>query len=391
MRNRGGADGQQQRGGVSPGGTSVRVARWGESWRVIVGAGSGAGRRRVTTCASRAEADAVAARIVEQVEAGALLEADTGPEPQRVGELLEAFVAMVDQDPRKRKWTRRNYRGRAHALTGGLGQIPIRSLSRQTLVRYVAQRRAEGRRAAGIESDIRTLRTALRWGADRWGWQTRTSSMVVGLEYGPRTRRRALSMPEVEALREAMTFPPGRVAFELGVQAGLRAGEVISRTWADLDGDRRTLWVGDHPEHGYRVKTGDGGNVPLTVDLARILAAEYLRQGRPELDAPIVPTFWGSRRESTDGLLSLLHEACDRAHVQRVPFHALRHTCGSRLIEAGVDLVIVSRILRHASVAITERVYIHVHDRQLVRAADQLEAFLSQAANGPATANGRGA
>ena len=40
--------------------------------------------------------------------------------------------------------------------------------------------------------------------------------------------------------------------------------------------------------------------------------------------------------------------------------------------------MLVSRILRHKSVAITERVYVHVHGRQLVAAADKLERVLGR-------------
>ena len=40
-------------------------------------------------------------------------------------------------------------------------------------------------------------------------------------------------------------------------------------------------------------------------------------------------------------------------------FHALRHTCGSWLIAAGVRIKVVQRIMRHSSIALTGDTYGH--------------------------------
>ena len=41
-------------------------------------------------------------------------------------------------------------------------------------------------------------------------------------------------------------------------------------------------------------------------------------------------------------------------------FHDLRHTCASLWFEAGIPLAVISRWLGHASVAVTDRVYVHL-------------------------------
>ncbi len=43
-----------------------------------------------------------------------------------------------------------------------------------------------------------------------------------------------------------------------------------------------------------------------------------------------------------------------------VRFHDLRHTCASLWFEAGIPLAVISRWLGHASVAVTDRVYVHL-------------------------------
>ena len=65
-----------------------------------------------------------------------------------------------------------------------------------------------------------------------------------------------------------------------------------------------------------------------------------------------------------------------QAHgLPNVMFHALRHTHASALLAAGVDIMVVSRRIGHASAAVTLRVYGH-----LFRKADDTAAAAIKAA-----------
>ena len=63
--------------------------------------------------------------------------------------------------------------------------------------------------------------------------------------------------------------------------------------------------------------------------------------------------------------------ACRRAGITGLRFHDLRHTAASRMIEAGVDLVTVSRILGHASIQMTMR-YAHPTPENMRLAVEKL-------------------
>ena len=61
----------------------------------------------------------------------------------------------------------------------------------------------------------------------------------------------------------------------------------------------------------------------------------------------------------------------------RVTPHMLRHTAATQLIEAGVDIRYIQRLLGHASLSTTE-IYTHVSDsalRRVVSSADVLGRF----------------
>ena len=65
--------------------------------------------------------------------------------------------------------------------------------------------------------------------------------------------------------------------------------------------------------------------------------------------------------------------AGERAGIGHVSAHCFRHTCCTRLIEAGVDLARVKAWMRHANIATTMQ-YVHVEGLDV--AAEKLAAYV---------------
>ena len=62
--------------------------------------------------------------------------------------------------------------------------------------------------------------------------------------------------------------------------------------------------------------------------------------------------------------------------MPEVTFHALRHTHASQLIDAGVDIVTISKRLGHAKPDITLRIYAHLFRKDDGKAAAAINAIL---------------
>lgn len=62
---------------------------------------------------------------------------------------------------------------------------------------------------------------------------------------------------------------------------------------------------------------------------------------------------------------------CEKAGIKGLRLHDLRHTAATKMIEAGVDLVTVSKILGHSSIQMTMR-YAHPTTENMKRAVDKL-------------------
>jgi integrase len=60
-----------------------------------------------------------------------------------------------------------------------------------------------------------------------------------------------------------------------------------------------------------------------------------------------------------------------------VTYHGLRHTHASQLIDAGVDIVTISKRLGHAKPDITLRIYAHLFKKDDSKAAAAINAALS--------------
>jgi integrase len=54
----------------------------------------------------------------------------------------------------------------------------------------------------------------------------------------------------------------------------------------------------------------------------------------------------------------------EKAGIEGVTFHSMRHAFASRMIDRGISSTVLAALMGHESSTITERRYIHLFDRQ---------------------------
>ncbi len=183
----------------------------------------------------------------------------------------------------------------------------------------------------------------------------------------------------LDACRDSYLFP----VWAICLYAGLRVGEALALTWADIDFDERQISV---RQNLTRVKAKSGMvrdfGTPKTEDSVRSVPIaeellEILQQHRDRSTGPVKPAgllFPGKRKPklptSQTTALRNLYRALENAGMGLVRQHDLRHWCATLLIGSGVPVPTVAKILGHANPAITFKLYAHVLSETERRATD---------------------
>lgn len=170
------------------------------------------------------------------------------------------------------------------------------------------------------------------------------------------------------ATLDARAFP---AAVLLLVSVGLRVGELVQLRPEDFDVESGALRVRGK---GRRERCVFVVDKRLRDVMARLAA-------RPHIKALLAPDDYPWSTQSARRSLRRL--AVDAGVGKRVTPHMLRHTCATLLLEDGVDLRFLQRLLGHENIA-TTAIYAHVGDTGLRRAlegAGLLSSLRSRRAN----------
>ena len=138
---------------------------------------------------------------------------------------------------------------------------------------------------------------------------------------------------------------------------GVRGAEIADLELGDVD------WRGG--EVTIRGKGNRIDRLPLPVDVGEALAS-YLTAGRPRCGAATVFCTVRApyRRLSSAAVRAIMGHACQRAGLDRVGAHRLRHSLATEMLRAGASLPEVGQVLRHRSHLATS-VYAKVDDNAL--------------------------
>lgn len=187
------------------------------------------------------------------------------------------------------------------------------------------------------------------------------------LPHGRKSIRRpeVFSIGELEKLFMVGTVHPMHRAFLMTVYgAGLRLNEACHLKFQHLDRARMQT----------RVELGKGRKDRYTL-LSPALLAElerYWRVCRPR--HWLFPSRRDPQQPLPDGTgQKIFNAAVERAGLRRKGgIHALRHSFATHLVEAGVELPVLQRLLGHQSLS-TTTVYLHVRQERLAQIKGPLE------------------
>jgi len=202
----------------------------------------------------------------------------------------------------------------------------------------------------------------------KWGKAQKNPVGDVKLFKEPEGKDRILSPEEEIRLFEAVLSSKKAQHLEpviiTAIQTGMRKGEVLGLKWSNVDLVNRLIIV-------EGTKSGYIRRIPMNTKLTETLGGAkkvskgdyvFSRNGKP----------YKSFRSAWDHTLK-------KAGIEDLTFHSLRHTFGTRLGMAGVDVKTIQELMGHRDIKMTMR-YSHPtpeHKRNAVELLNQVTTILT--------------
>jgi integrase len=367
-----------------------------DGWYLNVPVSAGRRHRVSLGIVSRREAEAKAARILAEVEAGTWLppraRAKAGEPVSTLGALVESFLAEVEKTAVEE--TVRGYQQRlAHLLQVLPAETCLDALDKSR-IRLAGEEvfDAPGRNGAcrsrrSCNQTLIVARMMLRHGERieapglRYGlgesFRTRrdTGSRGATDAYKPLSREGYFDADEVERILAAAVEegPRNLALLVLAFDSGLRCGELHGLQWQHVDFSDRAVTVARTCRHN-RTKSGAARIVPLPARTVTALREWKAASTWSRDEHPVFPTPHGGHSTRGD-FASLLQRVVKRAGIERerVHSHMTRHSYASTLVSRGEAPLTVAKLLGHSTSTLVERVYAHVSQADLRAAIDRLE------------------
>lgn len=272
-------------------------------------------------------------------------------------EIADKYIAHIATY--QRSWKQTKALMHNHVLPRW-GKLRLTEIHQTDVAVWLAEKAAAGYKPASVERMRVNFQHSLRM-AKVWNYPGSDHNPVAGLPRVPLNNAvdRRLTQDEVKRLQKAVASSQNtQLKYLVGMLllTGARVSELTNARWADVDLEKRSWRI-------PMSKTGKARYVPLSQpaiemlnQLPRFPDCDYLIPN-PKTKRPFVHFFlaWDYARK--------------KAGLADVRIHDLRHANASFLINAGVDLYTVGKILGHNSAKTTAR-YSHLANDTLLAAVE---------------------
>jgi integrase len=313
------------------------------------------GERKTATFKTYEEA--VIGRLqMEATMRGAVIQRDAAANPDSwsIKKAYDTTLEMRWRDTKNEVKAARNARD---AMTFFGADRTLDSIGVSDVDEYVKHLRKKGNSPGTINRKLASL-SAMFTDAEERGGCIKKPRLIRQPE--PTHRVRYLTVEEEQLLAGLMiqwNQPAVLEAITVLLDTGMRVGELLALQVKDIDLRENiiSIWQnkGDLPR-----------SVPMTQRVREIVS------GRCAASRGLV--FYNLTRETLRYYWDRARSAMGLDDDDQFVPHALRHTCATRLVQSGVSLYVVQKILGHSSIQVTER-YAHLSQRDLRDAINVLQ------------------
>jgi integrase/recombinase XerD len=174
---------------------------------------------------------------------------------------------------------------------------------------------------------------------------------------------KVISKEQIALLINAIENIKHKTIIMLAYACGLRVSEVVSLKLKHIDGQRKLIFIEQAKGKKDRiVSLGPGMLIMLREYYTQYKPTDYLFEGQFE-----------NEHLSERSIQQVLQKAKEKAGIkQSGSMHMLRHSFATHLLDKGIDVVFIQKLLGHSDIKTTLK-YLHVTNKDLVHILSPLE------------------
>lgn len=269
------------------------------------------------------------------------------------GNLISDLARKYFADKKDRIASYENMEFAWKAIEATVGHLRPEHITREWCQAHTVAERAKGRADGTIRKQLTVLSAICRWSDKR-------SPAMIEMPPMPPARDRNLSRDEVKKLIASAVAPHVKLFIVLAIATAARAQAILDLTWNLIDLERGLIDLGESPTRFKKRAT-----VPMTEQARKLLTKAK--------EAALTDFVIEHGGKQVGSVKKGFAKAAERAGLDDVSPHVLRHTAAVWMAEGGVSMSEIAQFLGHTSEKITFRTYARFSPTHLRKASALLE------------------
>ena len=236
-----------------------------------------------------------------------------------------------------------------------VGDKPLKIIGIRDIEKFLALKKSEATERTARTYFV-TLASAFQ-SAVRWKYLQSNPFRLVDKPKLPEIQPAYFSRTDFQNLMKYTEKKEFQSLYMFAVSTGMRLGEILALQWTDVDFVRCVIEVRN--SNSFTTKTKKNRTIPISEQLKTVLK-ERMKSASCEL------VFHRDTRKFSEEYVSKSFKKTVRRSglSDNLHFHSLRHTFASWLVQDGVSLYEVQKLLGHSNIAVTQ-VYSHLQPEGL--------------------------
>lgn len=243
------------------------------------------------------------------------------------------------------------------------GKLKLCEITPLAVNEFVAQELETGRRNSTVNKYTKLMSQIYSFMIDMDIVVKNPLARIKSLKEERSEEIRSLSTEETKILlsKTKEIYPDFYPLLFTALFTGMRQGELMGLTWDSINWITRKITVDKNFTHGRvgTTKTGKVRKIDMSLELVKVLKEWRLACPKGENNL-VFPNGDGGYQDANNMIKRRFKPALNRAGIDSLRFHDLRHTYASLLLANGAPMKYVQHQLGHSSIKMTMDLYTHL-------------------------------